>query len=274
MNNIIVIGFIIILITVPISLMAQTTPVDKNIQLLKEKVSDMEKELSISKEYFGYVLMVMTTIILVLIALFLAIQWGLLIKSLQADLDKRIRETKEELTKEFSTLKDSHQKSTKELEDRLNTMSNQSIENVKDHMADAIKQLDKENKQTIDKIQANANREITRLRGEIYRTFASHWKSQQAFETAFLWWVRCANEFSQVNESNLTKIALSSAIECLQQPAPMRLAAEYDTEVLRLFVKIKERDAVYRMDAEQIEKLYKEKKFPPTLGAAPHSGKS
>jgi cell division protein FtsL len=259
------VAFILLLLFISYAIpqTTQTTTVDQKIQSLEGKVQNIEKEneaVKVSKEYFGYVLTVFTTIILAIIGLFVLIQWWQMGKSLQSNLDKQIHETADKLQAEFLILKESNQKSIKESEDKLNVAITQSGKDSDDKTIKAFTQL----KDGINDRQKKAELKITFLKGQTSRTFASQLEDAKQFEAAFIWWIRGADDFIQTNNTKLAKIALKSAITCLGNIDPPLEFANIglDTEMIRLLAKIKESGHIYTMEVEQIEKLYKEKKYP------------
>jgi len=261
---------VIIVIFLTISQAFAQTPssqTDKKLQTIDEKIQTIEKDVNnakATKEYFGYVITIMTVIITAIIVLFAAVQWWQMAKSLQSRLDKKIDETTDNLSKEFQTLKESNQKDIKELEGKLTEI----IKQIEKSATDKIKQEVTALTNLINKHQAETMAETVSLRAQIYRTFASQLQEQKSYDVAFVWWIRSADNWSQVKDTEMAKTALSNAIECLNGITSLSsLEVKYDEEMLRRFNEIKKRDNIYNGDIAQIEKLYNEKRYsspPPT----------
>lgn len=240
------ISLVIVLMVLSVSqTMAQTTPppLDKKVQSIEEKVQNIEREMNevkVSKEYFGYTITVVTVIIIVLIALFIALPWWdfrRALKSALADLDKKTRETSDKLQAEFSSLKESISQSRKDYEG--------------------------ETKERFDSIVKDIDYRTTSLRAEIYRSYAQHWESRDSFGPAFIWWMRSAKENNKVGETSLTKISLDSAIKSLGKMETYSLTdPKYEIEMNDIIDAIKQRGEKWKLEISRIEELIREKKYP------------
>lgn len=178
---------------------------------------------------------------------------------LQQKYDKRLDEVFDKSKEEFSRLKEANQKSIKALEDKANELISQYGKDSEKEIREAITNL----KGEIDRKQRQTDLNILLLRGEIYRTLAYHFESEKSFATSFLWYMRYADVNSILKNYNFAKGALASAISCLNEMSTLSFGrTEHETEMLSLIDKIKQRDKVYKLEIEQIEKLFKEKKFP------------
>lgn len=74
-----------------------------------------------------------------------------------------------------------------------------------------------------------------------------------------------ADRSGQKENELITKSALTQAIECLKNITPPLAfqALDQEIKILHSLEKIKNRSNIYSMEIEQIEKLLKEKKYPP-----------
>jgi hypothetical protein len=88
-------------------------------------------------------------------------------------------------------------------------------ESLKKEFQDIVDDAKKELSRTLE---AHENR-MKSMEGDIYRTLAHFWDSQESYSVAFVWWIRAAKVFSapNVDEQKLARIALTSAKESAEK---------------------------------------------------------
>lgn len=144
-------------------------------------------------------------------------------------------------------------------------VSRAQIKNEVERVIDELKKkIEDENKQKI-KILTNSlaselvkhENQITFLRGQVYRTLGQFWDSEKKYSTAFIWWVRAANNFSKAGEERLTRLALESAKESVEKVKfGFELNFDLIGEYQRLFAEID--DKIYKIEKDLLDKALKD----------------
>ena len=98
--------------------------------------------------------------------------------------------------------------------------------------------------------------EITILRAEIYRTLGQYWESQNQYSTAFIWWMRAAEQFVLARDKNLARISLGAAKQNVER---VQYATQLDYSLIGeyqgIFSKIP--NEIYKIEKDLLEKAIK-----------------
>ncbi len=130
---------------------------------------------------------------------------------------------------------------------------------VKEIREEIRKEFEEKNEQIKNKFVTEISRhdyDIMILRGEISRQMGQFWDSQKTYSTAFIWWIRAADNFARTKDEKMTRIALNSAKDAIEK---IQYASEINYDILgeyqRLFSEID--DGIYKIEKDSLDKAIK-----------------
>jgi len=183
---------------------------------LQEAISSFQ----IAENYFSDILnsqiIIFSLILAAIISFYFVFNWRISKNQIR----KKIREAMKEVKSELS----------KELEEKSKKINEKLAKDIKKHEED-----------------------ITILRGEIYRTLGQYWKSQKQHSSAFIWWIRAAEQFALARDEKMVRISLNSAKESVER-VQYATQLNYDLigEYQNIFSKIS--SETYRIEKDLLEK--------------------
>jgi len=213
---------------------------------LVQKVNEFE----IAKGYFSDILsgqtVIFGTIVIIALTLLGVLTWfksKSFIKKTAINITKNITERhKKELKGE---IKEKYEDLTEKLEDKYRVLD--------EKLEDKYEVLDKK----IDAKIEQHDIEIAFAKGEIFRMFGQFWEDKGKHITAFLWWIRAAEEFASKPGGKIgTRISLQSATRTVKKTGPSELKSDYKNEYQKIFSKID--DKIYKKELIELDKAFKE----------------
>lgn len=141
--------------------------------------------------------------------------------------------------------------------DQIKNEVEKGVKEIKEEMGKEFEEKSKETKVAFVEEIIRHDQDITGLRGEVARQMGQFWDSQKSYSTSFIWWIRSASYFAKAKDDKLTRIALNSAKDTIQN---IQYAFQIDYDILgeyqKLFSEID--DGAYKIEKDLLDKSIKE----------------